>query len=78
MLFRSYELSSEEVRTVKAVLRCLPCLPDFVGIDFLADKELIFNEVEDVVGTRMLYETTDKDAARLYSEYIRRVMCSQC
>lgn len=35
----------------------------YVGIDFIIDKDnqLIFNEIEDVVGSRMLYNTSDID-----------------
>ena len=35
----------------------------YVGIDFIIDKNnhLIFNEVEDVVGSRMLYNTSNID-----------------
>ena len=44
---------------------------DFVGIDFIRhDGKWILNEVEDVVGSRMLYETTDLDAVKLYIEYV--------
>ena len=44
---------------------------DFVGIDFIRhNKEWILNEIEDVVGTRMLYSITDIDAADEYIKYI--------
>lgn len=47
--------------------------PDFVGIDFIYDNgRPVLNEVEDVVGTRMLYELTDIDAAKRYAEYITK------
>jgi gamma-F420-2:alpha-L-glutamate ligase len=44
-----------------------------VGIDFLiGDKgELIFNEIEDVVGARMLYQCTDINLVGLYLDYIQ-------
>ena len=39
---------------------------DFAGVDFIRHGgHWILNEIEDVVGTRMLYATTDLDAARL-------------
>lgn len=45
--------------------------PDFVGIDFIRhDGEWVFNEIEDVVGTRMLYSLTDIDAADEYIAYV--------
>ncbi|MBR2255271.1 MAG: hypothetical protein IJ856_05630 [Candidatus Methanomethylophilaceae archaeon] len=45
--------------------------PDFVGIDFLhgTDGEVYLNEIEDVVGTRMLYALTALDPARMLMEY---------
>ena len=39
---------------------------DFAGVDFIRHGERwVLNEIEDVVGTRMLYATTNLDAARL-------------
>ena len=47
---------------------------DFAGIDFIRHKgRWIFNEIEDVVGARMLYSYTDMDVVSLYIKYI----CSQ-
>lgn len=44
---------------------------DFVGVDFIRHNgEWILNEIEDVVGTRMLYSLTDIDAADEYMKYI--------
>ncbi len=46
-------------------------MPDFVGIDFIfSDGKPYLNEIEDVVGTRMLYKLTDLDPAKMYIEYI--------
>ena len=47
-------------------------MPDFVGFDFLfgEDGEVYLNEIEDPVGTRMLYELTDLDAASPYMRYV--------
>ena len=71
----SYDLSREESALVDGILRAVPFSPDFVGIDFLySGGRLIFNEMEDVVGTRMLYDAADIDAAAMYTEYIRGVM----
>ncbi len=46
------------------------------GIDFLFDKDnnLLFNEIEDVVGARMLYEHTDIDIAALYLDHILKTI----
>ncbi len=72
-----YELSEEEVLTVKKIISIF----DFglAGIDFLiGDKgELIFNEIEDVVGARMLYECTDINLAGLYLSYIASKLTAQ-
>lgn len=44
---------------------------DFVGIDFIRHNgKWILNEIEDVVGTRMIYSLTDIDAAEIYIKYI--------
>lgn len=42
-----------------------------VGIDFIYDGgRPVFNEIEDVVGARMLYSLTDMDIADMYLEFI--------
>lgn len=45
-----------------------------VGIDFLIGDhdELIFNEIEDVVGARMLYSCCDINLAGLYLDFIKK------
>ena len=46
---------------------------DYCGIDFLLfgnDDTLIFNEIEDVVGARMLSECSDIDYISLYVNHI--------
>ena len=52
-----YDLSDSETETVNKIIK----LFDFsmAGIDFIIDKngEFVFNEIEDVVGSRMLYKT---------------------
>lgn len=74
----AFEADSALISAVNNILSSLPCTPDFVGIDFLFDeKGLVFNEIEDVVGTRMLYRTTDVDAAELFSQYIKKRMSHQ-
>jgi glutathione synthase/RimK-type ligase-like ATP-grasp enzyme len=48
---------------------------DFVGVDFVFNNgKPILNEVEDIVGTRMLYELTDMDAVKIYADYISDIM----
>lgn len=43
-----------------------------VGVDFLFDEndQLLFNEIEDVVGCRMLCQTTDINIVRRYLEFV--------
>lgn len=66
-----YNLNNEEVLLVNKIIN----LFDFglVGIDFIIgdNGQLIFNEIEDVVGSRMLYQCTDVNIVKLYLEYIR-------
>lgn len=65
-----YELSEEQKSVVNMVIKQF----DFglVGIDFLIGKDgrFIFNEIEDVVGARMLYKLTDINLVRLYLQFI--------
>lgn len=63
-------LSSEEERAVLQIADALKA--DFIGIDLLQDGDgYAFNEVEDVVGARMLYDLTDIDIVKEYVAYIR-------
>ena len=65
-----YELNKEEREKVQMIIELVK--PDMVGIDFIiGDRgELIFNEIEDVVGARMLYQCTDINLVKLYIEHI--------
>lgn len=65
-----YELSDAEKETVSKILQKLSL--DYAGIDFLIDDkgELIFNEIEDVVGARMLYQCSDINIVKEYLNYI--------
>ncbi len=57
---------------VKAA-RCVKA--DLVGVDFIYDNgEPLLNEIEDVVGTRMIYSMSDIDICSLYSEYIKECL----
>jgi gamma-F420-2:alpha-L-glutamate ligase len=66
-----YVLSENEIQLVNKIMNHF----DFglVGIDFIIGDqgELIFNEIEDVVGARMLYQCTDINLVRLYLGYIK-------
>lgn len=67
-----YQLSEEE----KAIIDLIISQFDFglVGIDFIIgdEGELIFNEIEDVVGARMLYQCSDINIAEKYLKFIIR------
>lgn len=64
-----YKLNSKEKEMIDPILQALPF--DFVGIDFLFDQDkMVFNEIEDVVGCRMVYSLTDLDLAQQYADYI--------
>lgn len=67
-----YELTKKEQDKVYTILAHLDC--DFVGIDFMLDAEgeFVFNEIEDAVGSRTLYQYTKVDSASLYIEHIKR------
>ncbi|MGN1317466.1 MAG: RimK family alpha-L-glutamate ligase [Lachnospirales bacterium] len=64
-----YNLSNEEKALVNKIISLFDF--DFVGIDFLFNNgKIIFNEIEDVVGSRMLYTYTDIDIVEEYVKYI--------
>ena len=51
---------------------------DFVGVDFIRNNgRWVLNEIEDVVGTRMIYSLTNIDAADKYIDYILKKMSGQ-
>ncbi|MDF2905855.1 MAG: hypothetical protein K0R34_1176 [Herbinix sp.] len=66
-----YPLSEAEIKIVKQIIGQF----DFglVGIDFIIgdEGELIFNEIEDVVGSRMLYQCSDINIVEKYLFYIK-------
>lgn len=70
-----YELNQDEVELIDRIIH----LFDFgmVGIDFIIgdDGELIFNEIEDVVGARMLYQCSDINLVGLYLDFIEDQLC---
>ncbi len=53
---------------------CDALSPDLAGIDFVFDGRPVFNEMEDAVGTRMLYELTDLDPANLLADLVHSKM----
>ena len=67
-----YSLSDAEQGLVQKIIDLFDF--DMVGIDFILDDNgnLVFNEIEDVVGARMLYQCSDIDIVREYLCYISR------
>lgn len=64
-----YKLSNEERALVNKIIGLFDF--DFVGIDFVFDKgSIVFNEIEDVVGSRMVYACTDINIVKLYTDHI--------
>lgn len=65
-----YELNAQEIELINKIISIFDF--DLVGIDFLIGKngELLFNEIEDVVGSRMLSELTDINLLEKYTSYI--------
>lgn len=69
-----YTLSAVEKEIVRKIVNFF----DFglVGIDFIFDNgKILLNEIEDVVGARMLYQNTDIDIVQLYFDFITEKMC---
>lgn len=67
---KTYDLSDEEIIIVDKIISLFDF--DLVGIDFIIgdNGELIFNEIEDVVGSRMLYKTSNINIVERYLQYI--------
>ena len=67
----AYTLKPHEKELVKRILSLLPF--DFIGIDFILNEsgDFLFNEIEDVVGTRTLYlNYPELDIVDLFLDYI--------
>ena len=73
---RLFEPDSGVTEIARKVQRLLDC--DFIGIDFIPDKgKWYLNEIEDAVGSRMVYQLTDIDVVSLYLERARRNLNEQ-
>lgn len=65
-----YNLNDKETALVKKIISLVGA--DYIGIDFLFHNgKLVFNEIEDTVGARMVYDKTDIDIIKLYCEFIK-------
>ena len=68
-----YTLSREEKELAERIIGLFDF--DFAGIDFVFNEgRIVFNEIEDVVGSRMVYSCTDIDIVEIYTEYIIKEM----
>ncbi|MCM1286431.1 MAG: ATP-grasp domain-containing protein [Acetobacter sp.] len=68
-----YNLSEEEKSLVKKIYDLSG--GDYIGVDFLFNNgSLVFNEIEDTVGARMVYSKTNIDIISLYCDYIIKEM----
>lgn len=68
-----YNLSHEERSRVQKIISLVsPLGAHYYGIDFVFDGgKAVFNELEDTVGARMLYDLTDIDIIDEYINYIK-------
>lgn len=74
---REWHLTVEERDFVSCFIEALPReWQGMYGIDFILDRErrLIFNELEEMVGCRMLYQYTDRDIVKDYVSWMRRFL----
>lgn len=68
-----YHLSTDEIALVNSVISLVD--GDYYGVDFVFNNgKMVFNEIEDTVGARMVYDLTDIDIINRYIEYITRLI----
>ncbi len=70
---RAWKLTARERGWVEHFIRVMPQgQQGMYGIDFIVDRSggLVFNEVEEMVGCRMLYQCTDRDIVRDYVAWL--------
>lgn len=66
---KPYILSQEEKNLICNISDLIKY--DYIGIDFVFNSgKIVFNEIEDSVGARMLYSLTDMDIIKEYCSYI--------
>lgn len=71
---QNVEISAELKQAVKKINEALPS--DFIGVDFVFDHgQPVLNEIEDIVGSRMLY-AEGVDIVAAYVEYICATLSS--
>ncbi|MDO4187751.1 MAG: ATP-grasp domain-containing protein [Lachnospiraceae bacterium] len=68
-----HSLTDDELKLAAKVANRIKA--DFVGIDIIYNNgKPIVNEIEDAVGTRMLYANTDIDAVSEYMDWIKKCL----
>lgn len=68
-----YQLSDKEKQLINKIAALVEY--DYIGIDFVFNNgRIVFNEIEDSVGARMIYSITDIDIIKKYCEYIKMVI----
>ena len=73
---KEHALTDEELKLAAKVADHIKA--DFVGIDLIYNNgKPVVNEIEDAVGTRMLYSLTDIDPVREFVAHIADIICSQ-
>jgi len=66
-----YTLSEEERALVMKIAGLVKY--DYIGIDFVFNNgRIVFNEIEDAVGARMVYSLTEIDIIKEYCNYIKK------
>lgn len=67
-----YALNQKEITMINRIIKHFDF--DMVGIDFLLDTEgnLLFNEIEDVVGSRTLSIVSDINILNIYCRHIKK------
>lgn len=66
-----YSLSSEETEKVKKIISLVN--GDYYGIDFVFNNgKIVFNELEDAVGARMVYAKTNIDIIDNFCKYVKK------
>lgn len=70
----AYELNPEQIRWIQCFLQAFPGeWMGMLGMDFIlaSDGRLIFNEIEEMVGCRMLYQCTRRDIVKDYIAWLK-------
>lgn len=66
-----YALNDDETALIKKIISLIR--GDYYAIDFVFDNgKIVFNEIEDTVGARMVYDKTNIDIIKAYCDYIIR------